>query len=69
MEYIFVFSQTDFAGRVINNDYFFYWGEIIKIDEGNNFIFYVIEQTEFIDDVFFQFFKIGRIDNYYKRST
>lgn len=69
MEHISVLSQTDFAGRVINNDHFLYWGETTKTDEGNNFTFHVIEQTEFIDDVSFQSFKTGRTDNYYKRST
>ena len=68
-EHISVLSQTDFAGRVINNDHFLYWGETTKTDEGNNFTFQVIEQTEFIDDVSFQSFKTGRTDNYYKRST
>nr|XP_022293223.1 rho GTPase-activating protein 190-like isoform X5 [Crassostrea virginica] len=68
-EHISVLSQTDFAGRVINNDHFLYWGETTKTDEGNNFTFQVIEQTEFIDDVSFQSFKWGRTDNYYKRST
>ncbi|XP_048781294.2 rho GTPase-activating protein 5-like isoform X4 [Ostrea edulis] len=69
MEHISVLSQSDFAGRVINNDHFLYWGETTKTDEGNNFTFHVIEQTEFIDDVSFQLFKTGRTDNYYKRST
>ncbi|XP_061181270.1 rho GTPase-activating protein 190-like isoform X2 [Saccostrea echinata] len=68
-EHISVLSQSDFAGRVINNDHFLYWGETTKTDEGNNFTFHVIEQTEFIDDVSFQVFKTGRTDNYYKRST
>ncbi|XP_062601720.1 rho GTPase-activating protein 190-like isoform X2 [Saccostrea cucullata] len=68
-EHISVLSQSDFAGRVINNDHFLYWGETTKTDEGNNFTFHVIEQTEFIDDVSFQVFKTGRTDNYCKRST
>lgn len=29
LEYIFVFSIIDFGGRVVNNDYFLYWGDII----------------------------------------
>ncbi|WAR01964.1 RHG35-like protein, partial [Mya arenaria] len=57
LEHISVLSQSDFGGRVINNDHFLYWGEVTKTDEGNNFTFHVIEQTEFIDDVSFQPFK------------
>lgn len=51
-DHISVLSQSDFAGRVINNDHFLYWGEVTKTDDGSNFTFHVIEQTEFIDDVF-----------------
>jgi len=67
LEHISVLSQSDFGGRVINNDHFLYWGEVTKTDEGNNFTFHVIEQTEFIDDVSFQPFKTGRMDPYHKR--
>lgn len=68
-EHISVLSQSDFGGRVINNDHFLYWGEVTKTDEGNNFTFHVIEQTEFIDDVSFTPFKTGRTDPYTKRSV
>lgn len=68
-DHISVLSQSDFAGRVINNDHFLYWGEVTKTDDGNNFTFHVIEQSEFIDDVSFQPFKTGRTDPYYKRCT
>lgn len=67
-DHISVLSQSDFAGRVINNDHFLYWGEVTKLDEGNHFTFHVIEQSEFIDDVSFQPFKTGR-DPYLKRSV
>ncbi|KAK7491424.1 hypothetical protein BaRGS_00017253 [Batillaria attramentaria] len=68
-EHISVLSQCDFAGRVINNDHFLYWGEAIKTDDGNNYTFHVVEQTEFIDDVSFQPFKTGRTDPYIKRCV
>ncbi|XP_050409966.1 rho GTPase-activating protein 190 isoform X3 [Patella vulgata] len=69
-EHISVLSQSDFAGRVINNDHFLYWGEVTKLDDGNNYHFQLIEQTEFIDDVSFQPFKTGRTtEPYYKRCV
>lgn len=50
--------QTDFSGRVVNNDHFLYWGEVSKVtDEGYELQFQVVEQTEFIDDASFQPFK------------
>lgn len=53
-----VFIQSDFSGRVINNDHFLYWGDVTKTsEEGIDFTFQVIEQTEFIDDSSFQPFK------------
>lgn len=68
-EHISVLSQCDFAGRVINNDHFLYWGEATKTDDGNNYTFHVVEQTEFIDDVSFQPFKTGRTEPYVKRCV
>jgi len=42
----------------VNNDHFLYWGEVTKTSEdGIEFLFQVIEQTEFIDDATFQPFK------------
>ncbi|XP_052824775.1 rho GTPase-activating protein 5 isoform X19 [Octopus bimaculoides] len=67
MEHISVLSQSDFGGRVINNDHFLYWGEISKTDEGVDHTFHVIEQTEFTDDVSFQPFKTGKHEPYSKR--
>lgn len=50
--------QTDFSGRVVNNDHFLYWGECARItDDGFEFVFQVVEQTEFIDDASFMPFK------------
>ena len=28
-----VLSQSDFSGRVVNNDHFLYWGDIVKTNE------------------------------------
>ncbi|GFN96257.1 rho GTPase-activating protein [Plakobranchus ocellatus] len=68
-EHISVLSQIDFAGRVINNDHFLYWGSVVKTDDGNNFTFHVVEQTEFIDDVSFSPFKSARTEAYVKRAV
>lgn len=69
-EHITVLSQSDFGGRVVNNDHFLYWGDVTKTsDEGQDFTFHVIEQTEFIDDSSFQPVKIGKTEPYYKRCA
>jgi hypothetical protein len=57
VEHISVLSQMDFSSRVINNDHFLYWGEVLKSSEDGDFLFSVVEQTEFIDDASFQAFK------------
>ncbi|XP_055390265.1 rho GTPase-activating protein 190 isoform X3 [Condylostylus longicornis] len=68
IDHISVLSQTDFSGRVINNDHFLYWGEVKKTtDEGVEYNFSVVEQTEFIDDSTFQPFKVGKMEPYIKR--
>nr|CAD7452912.1 unnamed protein product [Timema tahoe] len=65
VDHISVLSQTDFSGRVVNNDHFLYWGEVVKAsEEGIELLFQVIEQTEFIDDASFQPFK-GKVTHYY----
>lgn len=62
--------QSDFSGRVVNNDHFLYWGEVIKIaEDGSEFQFHVIEHTEFIDDASFQPFKGGKMEPYAKRCA
>ena len=69
-DHISVLSQSDFGGRVVNNDHFLYWGECTKVsDEGLDCVFHVVEQTEFIDDSTFQPFKSGKTDPYYKRCA
>lgn len=70
VDHISVLSQTDFSGRVVNNDHFLYWGEVTKTtEEGIEMQFQVIEQTEFIDDASFQPFKGGKMEPYSKRCA
>nr|CAD7204282.1 unnamed protein product [Timema douglasi] len=70
VDHISVLSQTDFSGRVVNNDHFLYWGEVVKAsEEGIELLFQVIEQTEFIDDASFQPFKGGKMEPYIKRCS
>ncbi|XP_034252394.1 rho GTPase-activating protein 190 isoform X12 [Thrips palmi] len=70
VDHISVLSQTDFSGRVVNNDHFLYWGDVVKgTEEGQEILFQVIEQTEFIDDASFQPFKGGKMEPYMKRCT
>ncbi|XP_025200481.1 rho GTPase-activating protein 190 isoform X1 [Melanaphis sacchari] len=70
VDHISVLSQSDFSGRVVNNDHFLYWGDVTKTsEEGVDFTFQVIEQTEFIDDSSFQPFKGGKMEPYTKRCA
>lgn len=70
IDHISVLSQSDFSGRVVNNDHFLYWGEVRKTsDEGVEYNFSVVEQTEFVDDATFQPFKVGKMEPYTKRCT
>ena len=32
-DHISVLSQSDFGGRVVNNDHFLYWGDIVKTSD------------------------------------
>lgn len=68
-EHISVLSQSDFNGRVVNNDHWLYWGSVIKSCEGCDLAFNVVEQTEFVDDSCFQPFKSGKIEPYFKRCA
>lgn len=64
------FCQSDFSGRIVNNDHFLYWGDVRKTsDEGVDYLFHVVEQTEFVDDATFQPFKVGKMEPYIKRAT
>uniref|UniRef100_A0A0C9QV64 RhoGAPp190_1 protein n=1 Tax=Fopius arisanus TaxID=64838 RepID=A0A0C9QV64_9HYME len=70
VDHISVLSQSDFSGRVVNNDHFLYWGEVIKAaEDGTEYNFQVIEHTEFIDDASFQPFKGGKMEPYAKRCS
>ncbi|KAI4504260.1 hypothetical protein M0802_000731 [Mischocyttarus mexicanus] len=70
VDHISVLSQSDFSGRVVNNDHFLYWGEVMKIlEDGTEYQFQVIEHTEFIDDASFQPFKGGKMEPYAKRCA
>lgn len=63
-------QQSDFSGRVVNNDHFLYWGDVRKTsDDGVDYNFHIIEQTEFVDDATFQPFKVGKMESYVKRCT
>lgn len=53
----FLLFQSDFSGRVVNNDHFLYWGGVQKENDEQEYRFEVIEQTEFVDDACFQPFK------------
>lgn len=66
-DHISVLSQTDFGGRVVNNDHFLYWGEARPDDE--QLSVHVVEQTEFIDDSSFQPFRSGKTEPYLKRCA
>lgn len=63
-----VFSTSDFGGRVINNDSFLYWGTTTKVaEDGTEYKFNVIEQTELIDDA--SLMPLTRGVPYPKRAT
>jgi p190-A and -B Rho GAPs FF domain len=67
---LFFSLQSDFSGRVVNNDHFLYWGEVRKTsEEGVEYSFQVVEQTEFVDDATFQPFKVGKMEPYIKRCA
>ena len=71
VDHISVFSQSDFSGRVVNNDHYLYWGDVLKTnEEGTDFMIQVVEQTEFYDDASFQPFRAsGKSEPYVKRCT
>ncbi|XP_049881633.1 rho GTPase-activating protein 190 isoform X2 [Pectinophora gossypiella] len=69
VDHISVLSQSDFSGRVVNNDHFLYWGSVNKEYEDTEYRFEVIEQTEFVDDACFQPFKVGKTETYVKRCV
>uniref|UniRef100_A0A8C4RA44 Rho GTPase activating protein 5 n=1 Tax=Eptatretus burgeri TaxID=7764 RepID=A0A8C4RA44_EPTBU len=62
-------SQSDFGGRVVNNDQFLYWGEVRRVDESGSFTFRIVEQTEFVDDATFQPHRSTNPQPYVKRAA
>ncbi|CAH0764837.1 unnamed protein product [Diatraea saccharalis] len=69
VDHISVLSQSDFSGRVVNNDHFLYWGSVSKENDDQEYRFEVVEQTEFVDDACFQPFKVGKTEAYVKRCV
>ncbi|XP_047540656.1 rho GTPase-activating protein 190 isoform X1 [Vanessa atalanta] len=70
VDHISVLSQSDFSGRVVNNDHFLYWGSVQKEQDEQEYRFEVVEQTEFVDDACFQPFKaVGKTETYVKRCV
>ncbi|XP_048000396.1 rho GTPase-activating protein 190 [Leguminivora glycinivorella] len=69
VDHISVLSQSDFSGRVVNNDHFLYWGSVQKDNEEQEYRFEIVEQTEFVDDACFQPFKVGKTEAYIKRCV
>ncbi|XP_041984268.1 rho GTPase-activating protein 190 isoform X2 [Aricia agestis] len=70
VDHISVLSQSDFSGRVVNNDHFLYWGSVGKEHDELEYRFEVVEQTEFVDDACFQPFKaVGKTETYVKRCV
>ncbi|XP_030629114.1 rho GTPase-activating protein 5 [Chanos chanos] len=69
-EHTSVLSTIDFGGRVVNNDHFLYWGEVLhRGDDGLEYKIHVIEQTEFIDDQTFLPHRSTNLQPYTKRAA
>ena len=69
-DHISTISQSDFSGRVINNDHFLYWGNVTKRNEdGAEVHFSIIEQTEFVDDQSFAPLRGSNTQPYHKRCA
>lgn len=71
LEHSSVYSSSDFAGRVINNDHYLYWGSVVKqSDDGSDQTFQLVEQTEFIEDsTLTTLTRGGQISPYVKRCA
>ncbi|KAJ7990909.1 hypothetical protein DPEC_G00291780 [Dallia pectoralis] len=69
-EHTSVLSTIDFGGRVVNNDHFLYWGEVLhRCDDGLECKIQIIEQTEFIDDQTFLPHRSTNLQPYTKRAA
>ena len=61
-------SAADFNGPVVNNNHWLYWGLTNRLaDDGTEYSFHVVEQTEFLDDTTFAALRGGKNDSYLKR--
>lgn len=69
LEHINVISQSDFSGRIVNNDHFIYWGDAQKMMDGHETVFRIMEQTEFIDDSSFMPLRGSNTRPYIKRAA
>ncbi|KAM8920963.1 rho GTPase-activating protein 5 [Pelodytes ibericus] len=70
IEHTSVLSTIDFGGRVVNNDHFLYWGDVIQSGEdGVDCKHHIIEQTEFIDDQTFLPHRSTNLQPYIKRAA
>ncbi|XP_071853584.1 rho GTPase-activating protein 5-like isoform X4 [Apostichopus japonicus] len=69
LEHINVISQSDFSGRIVNNDHFIYWGDAQKVMDGHETVFRIMEQTEFIDDSSFMPLRGSNTRPYIKRAA
>nr|XP_032800297.1 rho GTPase-activating protein 5-like [Petromyzon marinus] len=69
-EHTSILSQVDFGGRVMNNDHYLYWGGATRTaDGGREYVFNVVEQTEFVDDATFQPHRSSDSRHYVKRAA
>lgn len=69
-DHLSLLSAADFNGQVVNNDHWLYWGPAARLaEDGTEYKFHVIEQTEFLDDTTFTPLRGGRTDPYLKRCS
>lgn len=69
-DHLSLLSAADFNGQVINNDHWLYWGLASRLaDDGTEYSFNVVEQTEFLDDTTFAPLRGGKTDPYLKRCS
>ncbi|XP_069500678.1 rho GTPase-activating protein 35 isoform X2 [Ambystoma mexicanum] len=70
LDHTSVLSTSDFGGRVVNNDHFLFWGEVVRsLEDYVECKIHVVEQTEFIDDQTFQPHRSTALQPYIKRAA
>uniref|UniRef100_A0A452HI91 Rho GTPase-activating protein 35 n=1 Tax=Gopherus agassizii TaxID=38772 RepID=A0A452HI91_9SAUR len=70
LDHTSVLSTSDFGGRVVNNDHFLYWGEVVRpLEDCVDCKMHIVEQTEFIDDQTFQPHRSTALQPYIKRAA